>query len=122
MMVEANRIPPIHQRRFEIGRREGALGGSNVDEMVDALGLPKFARLKMLNVSARNSSCFHSVIRNRRSREKSQSARPGARRIFLPALPKAQFPPVSTNGLEKAVREESPSDYGFEQEHEQDKE
>src|SRR6266567_8798918 len=72
-----------------------------LDEATSGSGVSKLARLKILNISARNSMALDSEIRKRRSSEKSQSASPGPRRMFRPALPKAQSPPVFTNGFEK---------------------
>src|SRR5208282_230553 len=51
-------------------------------------GISKFARLKILKISARNWTLADSPKRKLRRREKSQLPNPGPRRMFRPALPK----------------------------------
>src|SRR3984885_14890795 len=56
--------------------------------LTSALGRLKLARLKILNISARNWRVFDSRNLKLRISEKSQSARPGPVKIFRPAFPK----------------------------------
>ena len=57
--------------------------------LTSALGRVKLARLKILNISARNWRVFDSHNLKLRIGEKSQSAKPGPVRMFRPAFPKA---------------------------------